>query len=403
MRVFNTCIRIVKRRSAALIIYFVIFAALSVVMTNLSVDKYSTDFVASKPAYTVINRDQESPLTQGVRELLARYGEEVLLADEEEELKDAAFYHASDYILMIPLGFSESFGSENSLKLETMTTPDSAKGYYLDSLVNQYMNLADSWRILHPEWTEQQIVDTVLQDLSKGADVEIRQFGSTQPVSQQVQIFYMLNSYIMLVFSVLSLSILFMAFRKPDLHMRNLCSPLTSRSMNLQIGLCGMLLGTLFWILLTILGLFLYGGRLEGTDPRSLLLLMLNSFLFLLVSLSIGLLAGNFIKSGNSQNAAANFLSLGMSFLGGAFVPLDMLGAGMLQVARFVPTYWYITALNKICSLSSFTASSMKEIWQAMAVQIGFAVAILCVSLVLSKYMGQSEKNFGAVRTEVEL
>jgi len=173
--------------------------------------------------------------------------------------------------------------------------------------------------------------------------------------------------------------------------------------MNLQIGLCGMLLGTLFWILLTILGLFLYGGRLEGTDPRSLLLLMLNSFLFLLVSLSIGLLAGNFIKSGNSQNAAANFLSLGMSFLGGAFVPLDMLGAGMLQVARFVPTYWYITALNKICSLSSFTASSMKEIWQAMAVQIGFAVAILCVSLVLSKYMGQSEKNFGAVRTEVEL
>ena len=74
----------------------------------------------------------------------------------------------------------------------------------------------------------------------------------------------------------------------------------------------------------------------------------------------------------------------------------------MLAVAKFMPTYWYITALTDICDLTSITSASLTPIWQAMLVQLAIAAALLCVALVVGKVKGQSEQSFGRVSTEME-
>lgn len=146
----------------------------------------------------------------------------------------------------------------------------------------------------------------------------------------------------------------------------------------------------------------IYGSRITGTDPRILLLLMGNTFVFTLVSLSLSMLASTFIRSANAQNAVANFLSLGLCFLGGVFVPLEMLGDTMLRVARFIPTYWYVTALDHIAGLTMFRWEDMQPIWQAYLLQLGFAVAITCVALAVGKLRSQPENSLAFTKTEIE-
>jgi ABC-type uncharacterized transport system permease subunit len=230
----------------------------------------------------------------------------------------------------------------------------------------------------------------------------MKRFGAGAPVDEVFQIYSRMICYIIMVMLILCISNIMSAFRRPDLRMRNLCAPLKPRSMSFQQILYGVLVSIAAWLLLTALGFLIYGSKLSGTDGRIIGLILLNSFIVTLVALAIASLAGPFIKSPNSQNAVANFVSLGLSFLGGVFVPLALLGDGLLAVARFTPTYWYVTALNHICALTSFGGDVLAPIWQAMLTQLAFAAALLCMALVAGKHLNQSERSFGSVRTELD-
>ncbi len=402
MRVFKACWSIVRRRSAALILYFIIFLILSVIMTLFSVEQYSTEFTETKSTFTIINRDRETALIQSLRDYLLKHGEEVPLEDQKEKLQDATFYHASDYILIVPSGFHDSLLAGAPLPLETVTIPDSAKGYYLDSLVNQYWNLVQIHHTLEPEQTPNRWASAALEDLAQETAVTKINFGGKPPVHESYEIYSRMECYILMVLTILCVSTILMAFRRPDLAMRNLCSPAKPRSVSGQKTACAGLVCLAAWLLFTALGLALYGSNLNGTDRRIIALVILNTFVFLLVALSLAMLASTFVRSSNVQNAIANFLSLGLCFLGGVFVPLELLGKSMLLVSRFTPTYWYVTALGKICDLTSWKASALAPIWQAMLIQLGFAAAIFCVSLVLAKQRTQSEQAFGSIKTELE-
>ena len=102
----------------------------------------------------------------------------------------------------------------------------------------------------------------------------------------------------------------------------------------------------------------------------------------MIVCLSIAFVASVLTKSANMQNAVGNFVALALSFLGGAFVPLELLGYSVLAVAHFVPTFWYTSALGEIVSLSSFSAETLSPIFMDMLIQLGFAAALFCVATV---------------------
>jgi len=71
-------------------------------------------------------------------------------------------------------------------------------------------------------------------------------------------------------------------------------------------------------------------------------------------------------------------------------------------VARFLPTYWNVTALEKISALTSFEAGAMSPVWQAILIQVAFAAALFCATLIIGTFLGKSERSFGSVKTEIE-
>ena len=83
----------------------------------------------------------------------------------------------------------------------------------------------------------------------------------------------------------------------------------------------------------------------------------------------------------------ANVAGLGMAFLGGVFVPLSMLGDGVIKIAHLIPAYWYIRAAEWV---DSDLGSSKIELFEFYGVQLLFAAAFLCMGFAYSQKRGKS-------------
>ncbi|MGL5380126.1 ABC transporter permease, partial [Clostridium sp.] len=99
----------------------------------------------------------------------------------------------------------------------------------------------------------------------------------------------------------------------------------------------------------------------------------------------IGFLISNLVSSRNAMSAAANVVSLGCCFLSGVFVPQELLGDTVLKIASFNPTFWYVKANNSISTLVNFNKETLTPIISSMLIMLGFAIAILSITLVIIK------------------
>ena len=91
------------------------------------------------------------------------------------------------------------------------------------------------------------------------------------------------------------------------------------------------------------------------------------------------------VNSVNALNGINNVVSLGLCFIGGIFVPIEMLGNGVKMVAGFTPTYWYSRINGILGDYEHLTAEMRQNILQGLAIQLLFAAACFCVTLAVSK------------------
>lgn len=403
MKVFKACLTITRRHVVTLVIYLLIFGGLFVAMTQFYFVPDNNNFDIIRPNYTLINRDGPSPLTQGLAAYLDRHGTAVSLEDKKEALQDASFFHATDYIAIIPQGFARAMEENAPQTLETVTIPDSAKGYHMRQLTEQYLNMYLSYQKTFPDLSPESLADSVLSTLSEQGEVEKLQLSENSPVPELVLVYVRMYAYICMVLIMLIISTILMVFRRPDLNLRHVASPLKTLSKNMQMGLfgaCIMLLVFFILILTCVLPCHEYLADMEG---RTLGLFALNMLTFAVVSLSLAMLCSNFIRNLSLQNAVANLLSLGLSFFGGIFVPLAMLGENIKQVARLTPTYWYSITCDRIGSLASYSKEALSSVFQGIFIQLGFAAALFLVSLVIARYKSREEQPMGSINTEYQL
>jgi len=157
---------------------------------------------------------------------------------------------------------------------------------------------------------------------------------------------------------------------------------MNTRSMNLQMILGNLSFAVLVWFIMVFASFIMCGSYMFTTNG---LLLILNSFVFTLAALSISFLVGNIIKSRGAMSAAANVFSLGTCFISGVFVRQALLGKTVLTIASFTPTYWYVKSNNAITDMIDFKIENLIPVFNNMLIMIGFAVAVLAVTLAVIK------------------
>lgn len=386
MRVFNTCFRVIRKNWASMMIYVCIFLVFAVALSQMGGVSQATSFTASRSRVAFYDADGDTPLVQGLKDSLAAQADFVAVPDTTEARQDALFYHSVDYIIRVPKGFTDSFLNGGSVQIERTAVPDSAAGVYTDFLVNRYLRLA---AVMHsvPGITQQQIAADVKTSLSRQAAVEVHAFGGVDG-TRGLTYYFRYLAYVLMAVIILGVTSTMIVFNQPDLRRRNFCAPIHLVDMNLQLVLGNLAFALAAWAVMFGASFLLYRGGMRGPATP---LLALNALVYTLVCLSLAFLIGNLIKSRSAQSAIANVLSLGSCFISGVFVSQEYLSKGVLTFASFLPTYWYVTIVNALNDLTASHPIDTHPITVGLLIQLGFAAALLAVSLVVAKYKRTNE------------
>ena len=119
-------------------------------------------------------------------------------------------------------------------------------------------------------------------------------------------------------------------------------------------------------------------------DPSQWITIMLGA-------LAAAFFVGSMARTDAAVNGMANVLSLGFCFLGGIFVPLEMLTGVVRRIGQFFPTYWYAQNISILSFNETLTDSLRTTLFQGMGIQLLFALACVAVALAIGRARRQEE------------
>lgn len=382
MQVYKAFFKIIYKNLSQIIIYIVVFISLAVALANTSTKAVNTNFSETKVNIVFINHDNNSRLVEGLKNYLSKNANIVNIPEDTKKLQDALFFREVEYIVKVPKGFTNGLLRGEILQLEKTTVPGSTSKIYLDNILNKYLNTVKVYTSAMENLSEEQLLSYVDNDLAQKTEVKLS--STLGEVSKNEKITFYFNYLAYSLFSILILGVcsVMIVFNNTDLKKRNFCSPIKLRNMNFQMILGNFSYAVLAWFAMIFTSFIMYGSYMFTAKG---MLFLLNSLIFTLVALSISFLIGNIIKSKGAMSAAANVVSLGTCFISGVFVPQALLGKTVLTIASFTPNYWYVRSNNIIVNLVNFSMENLTPIFLNMLIMLGFAAAMLSVTLVVIK------------------
>ncbi len=124
-----------------------------------------------------------------------------------------------------------------------------------------------------------------------------------------------------------------------SLAMRNAVSPMTRARMNLELILGHISTGLIVWALYIFLFVILYKYDFSAAHIN---LMMVNALIFTISAGTMAVFISSLISNENTISGIMQVVSLGSSFLCGAFVPQALLSKTALTLGKIFPSYYYI-------------------------------------------------------------
>ncbi|MCI9618755.1 MAG: ABC transporter permease [Dorea sp.] len=378
MTVFKGFLLITKRNIHMMFLYIAIFLTIAISVQKMTGGNQS-GFAQESLNIAVIDRDG-GKLARGLADYLAQYHTLVDLPDDPSVIQDRMFYREVYYIVTIPEDFEDRYLYGEEL-LPVTKIPGSNSGFYVDQQINTFLNdvrvMAASGFSLADAVAE--VIDNS-KDTAQVTMLDKNGFGGEQPLHA---VMFQFIPYILISILCYSLGSIMIAFHNPDVKRRMMCSAIPVRRQNHQLVLGYVLVGIIVWLICTLMPFLLY--REDFVNDPNMPYYLVNSFLMTLVALSLAFLVSTLISRNELISAVVNVISLGMSFLCGVFVDLDILGKGVRTFAQFLPVYWYELANKLLAGNQSLSLAQTVSLLTDYGMQLLFAAVILGVALVISQ------------------
>ncbi len=383
MPVFRTYFKIMKKQLVGLILYGIMFIAITLLITFFIIRDNSKEFTVSRVPILLINNEGDNEFIEAFTSYLEGYVEFIDVDDSDEAGRDALFYNEVKYILTIPKGFTDGFLSGEEIMLIKEVNPDMTSVQSVDSAIDNYLNMARAYISYNPGFTLEELIDFLSMNPVSETEVIIETGKKVSLDAVEFDTYYFnYLGYIMVVCFVLGVSTVMMSFNGLEIRRKQFAAPVSSKNFNLQL-----ILANLLFVLVYLL-IFIIVGYLTNPFRRlhlGLVLTWINALVYAVVVLCISYLIGITVKGKNAIQAISTGLSLGLAFLSGMFVPQQFLGTAVLRVASFLPSYWYVRANNTIGEISNYSINNLTPVFQYMAIQIGFIAVFLAIILVVAK------------------
>ncbi len=380
MRVFKGYGNIIKRNIGVMVMYVCIFIGISVaIQKSLGDTGVTGNFAAVKLAVAVIDREGGA-LGDTLKSYLQREQKLVEIADDEQTIQEELFYRNISYVLIVPQGTQAAF-ENGEAAVQTIKVPGSSAGFYLDAKINSLLNQIRVYQT--GGFSFEESCEKALALSERKGQVTLLDINGNGGQRADYNYYFAYLPYAMLTGIIMCLSSVVMTFKKKEIRRRMTCSSVSLLRQNMAATASFLLVGLAVWGVCVVVQAALYRGG-AFTSPNCLWY-MLNSFACMVVAMTLAYLCGTVVNSVNALNGINNVVSLGLCFIGGIFVPIEMLGSGVKKAAGFTPTYWY-SQINSILGDYEHLSTEMRQnILQGLAIQLLFTAACFCVTLAISK------------------
>lgn len=385
MRVFKGYMLIVKKNLGIVIEYLAIFILITMIINSMIGDTQSESYASASMKVAVIDQDQSAFSKQFIQ-YLEKKQDVTVMEDDKAKIQEKMFYGEIEYVITIPEDFEEKC-LENEEKLKVTKEPGKYSAVYLDQEIVQFMGQVKTYKSAGYQTDE--AAKLVIAKASEAAEVELidkNGNGGIRPgyiwMTQFLPYFYAA------VFSY-CIGAVIVHFRQPEVKRRIQCAPQSLVRRNAETILAYLIVGAGVWAVSMIMPIAYYKG--EFLSAPHLGYILLNTVTMSAAALAVGLVVGMAARTINSINMFSNLSSLVLCFLGGVFVDLSVMGAGVKKVSVFLPTYWYVKNNNLFGDYLSFTKQQMVEIQKGYGIQLAFAAACIGIALVISRMKEQEE------------
>lgn len=377
MTVFKAYMKIIKQNGFLIVMYLGIFMLITIMIQSITKTQESDGYKAQSVKIGFVDEDGGA-LAKGLEEYLGKFHRIIPMEADKDKLQENLFYRNIEYIVRVPSSFEKKCLRGNE-KLSVTKVPGSYTSFYVDQQINGFLNNVKTYYAA--EYTVAEAVKAVME--KEGPEVKMLDTNGNAGETPGYAYYYRFIPYLLLSILCYVLGNILSAFHKGDIPKRMQASAISGRRQNMEALLAAMVLGIALLGICIVVSILLYGTPL--IQSGGLMYYLLNSLTMLFVALSISYMVGMLTHNTSALNGIVNTISLGMCFLCGVFVPLDIMSKGVKTVAQFLPVYWYEKANDRISEFGNITGSVRTEILQAIGIQLVFAVAIVSISLVTVK------------------
>lgn len=377
MQIFKIFFKVARRSVLwVVLMYMGIFAVTAVMTASMNSQSAQSSVELTTLPASVINLDN-SELSDNLEEFFLANVKEYKVENDDKAITDAIFFGRSAYVLIIPEGFGNSFGTDSPINLISRQKEDSSAASLLTNLVDNYLSTAK----LYLDGTGK--IDYALLEKDMEVSTTVEMYSKDESKDFGIVYYFNYLSYPMLAILILCTSFVVTSFRERNLKMRTSCAPVSPSATTSQL-LLGMSVFTLaIYMILTVIVPFIFFPENMGFSATHLLW-YLNTFIFTLTGLSMGFLF-SMLASKAAISALGNIVPLGCSFLGGVFVPQYVLSDTVRTISIFNPSFWFVEANDTIASLKVFNWETLSPVFLDMGRVLAFAAIFTSLTFLVAK------------------
>ena len=378
MSTFKTALRMALAHPFYLLIYTV-FISLMGVFIAASVSWNSSQLTEYKPYdanVIVVDRDDSDLSRALTKHLGLRFDLVTGVGDDTYDLADAlsksnSAKGSADCVFFIPEGFEDDLVAAARV------------GESLPKLDVTY-GAGTMAAALEPAASNGDVAKAAEHAAAKRAEVQIERVKVDSAAAATLESYFNFGAYAIISSVIVSVGLVFSGMNEPERVRRMDASPVSERQRSLAVFAAAAVLTVCIWLVSSMMGVVGFAGAVAEVGAGRVCLALAVTFALACTPLAVGFTLSSLGAREELLNGVGNLLGMLMTFLGGAWMPLSLMGSAVQTAAHFVPTYWVNDAIGKALA-ADLTSTVLGDIACDLGVTVLFAAAIAAVGLALAR------------------
>ena len=395
MSTFKTALRMALAHPFYLLIYTV-FISLMGVFIAASVSWNSSQLTEYKPYdanVIVVDRDDSDLSRALTKHLGLRFDLVTGVGDDTYDLADAlsksnSAKGSADCVFFIPEGFEDDLVAAARVgeflpKLDVTYGAGTMAAALSSAEASRWISLAGAAAALEPAASNGDVAKAAEHAAAKRAEVQIERV-KVDSAAATLESYFNFGAYAIISSVIVSVGLVFSGMNEPERVRRMDASPVSERQRSLAVFAAAAVLTVCIWLVSSMMGVVGFAGAVAEVGAGRVCLALAVTFALACTPLAVGFTLSSLGAREELLNGVGNLLGMLMTFLGGAWMPLSLMGSAVQTAAHFVPTYWVNDAIGKALA-ADLTSTVLGDIACDLGVTVLFAAAIAAVGLALAR------------------